>query len=54
VPRDPHASGQQDEDIAPGDFVVVHGGHAVQKISAAEAHSAWALYDQLLACAQGR
>jgi len=39
----------QEEDIGPGDFVVVSAGHAIQKISEAEALSAWELYDQMLA-----
>jgi hydrogenase expression/formation protein HypC len=29
--------------------VMVHVGYAIQKISAAEARSAWELYDQILA-----
>lgn len=39
----------EEEDIRPGDFVVVSAGHAIQKISEAEARSAWELYDQMLA-----
>jgi hydrogenase expression/formation protein HypC len=39
----------QDEEIDPGDFVVVTAGHAIQKISEAEAFAAWELYDQMLA-----
>ncbi len=39
----------QDEDIRPGDFVVVHVGYAIQKISQQEAQSAWEVYDQMLA-----
>jgi hydrogenase expression/formation protein HypC len=39
----------QGEEIGPGDFVVVSAGHAIQKISEAEALSAWELYDQMLA-----
>jgi hydrogenase expression/formation protein HypC len=38
-----------DEAIAPGDFVTVHLGHAMQRISAAQAADAWALYDEMLA-----
>jgi hydrogenase expression/formation protein HypC len=38
--------GQQ---VAPGDCVIVHVGFAIQKISQAEAHSAWELYDRMLA-----
>ena len=39
----------QGEDIRPGDFVVVHVGYAIQKISQQEAQSAWEVYDQMLA-----
>jgi hydrogenase expression/formation protein HypC len=39
----------QEEDISPGDFVVVHVGYAIQKISPQEAQSAWEVYDQMLA-----
>jgi hydrogenase expression/formation protein HypC len=37
-----------EEDVGPGDFVVVSAGHALQKISEAEALSTWALYDEML------
>ena len=39
----------QDEPVAPGDFVVVHVGYAVQKITPQAARSAWELYDEALA-----
>ena len=39
----------QDETLAPGDFVVVHVGYAIQKISPQEAQSAWEIYDEMLA-----
>ena len=39
----------QEEAIEPGDFVVVHVGYAIQKISQQEAQSAWEVYDQMLA-----
>lgn len=32
-----------------GDFVMVHVGYAIQKVTEAEARSAWELYDQILA-----
>ncbi len=38
----------QHEQIGPGDHVMVHVGYAIQKISEAEALSAWQLYDQML------
>lgn len=39
----------QDEDFRIDDYVVVHVGYAIQKISPQEARSAWELYDQMLA-----
>ncbi len=39
----------QHEPIEPGDHVMVHVGYAIQKISEAEALSAWELYDRMLA-----
>ena len=39
----------QEETLAVDDFVVVHVGYAIQKISSQEAQTAWELYDQMLA-----
>jgi hydrogenase expression/formation protein HypC len=39
----------QHENVAPGDHVMVHVGYAIQKMSEAEALSAWELYDEMLA-----
>jgi len=39
----------QGEDIDVDDFVVVHVGYAIQKISPQDAQTAWELYDQMLA-----
>jgi hydrogenase expression/formation protein HypC len=39
----------QDEMPHPGDFVMVHVGYAIQKVTEADARSAWELYDQILA-----
>ena len=39
----------QEEALAVDDFVVVHVGYAIQKISSQEAQTAWELYDQMLA-----
>lgn len=36
-------------ELAVGDHVVVHLGHAIEKISAERAADAWAIYDQMLA-----
>jgi hydrogenase expression/formation protein HypC len=39
----------QQEQLAPGDHVLVHVGYAIQKISPDEALSTWALLDEALA-----
>jgi len=39
----------QHEPLAPGDFVMVHVGYAIQKVTEQEARSAWELFDQMLA-----
>lgn len=49
VERDVSLFMLQDEPLAIDDFVVVHVGYAIQKISPAEAQTAWELYDQMLA-----
>jgi hydrogenase expression/formation protein HypC len=38
----------QEELPAVGDFVIVHVGYAIQKISQEEAHSSWELFDEIL------
>lgn len=43
----------QDESPVPGDFVMVHVGYAIQKMSEQEARSAWELYDEMLGQLQG-
>jgi hydrogenase expression/formation protein HypC len=46
----------QDETLATGDFVLVHVGYAIQKITSQQARSAWELFDEALAAegANGR
>jgi hydrogenase expression/formation protein HypC len=39
----------QDEEIKVGDYLLIHVGYAIQKISEAEALSTWELLDQMLA-----
>lgn len=39
----------QDENLQINDFIVVHVGYAIQKITPQEAQTAWELYDQMLA-----
>jgi hydrogenase expression/formation protein HypC len=38
----------QHETLRPEDFVVVHVGYAIQKVTPQEAHSAWEIYDEML------
>ncbi len=39
----------QDEPLETGDFVMVHVGHAIQKMTPEHAESAWQIYDEMLA-----
>jgi hydrogenase expression/formation protein HypC len=39
----------QAETLQEGDFVLIHVGYAIQKISEEEAQSTWELLDQMLA-----
>ena len=43
----------QHEPLQPGDFVVVHVGYAIQKVSPDAAASAWEVYDEMLAADPG-
>ena len=38
----------QDETLKPDDYVMVHVGYAIQKVTEQEAQSAWQLYDEVL------
>jgi hydrogenase expression/formation protein HypC len=49
VERDVSLFMMQEEQLQIDDFVVVHVGYAIQKISEEEAQSAWEIYDQMLA-----
>jgi hydrogenase expression/formation protein HypC len=48
VERDVSLFMMQDELLQEHDYVVVHVGYAIQKISQQEARTAWELYDQML------
>jgi len=48
VERDVNLFMMQDEALAIDDYVVVHVGYAIQKITPEEARTAWELYDQML------
>ena len=39
----------QGEEIVPGDYVLVHVGYAIQKVSAEDAAASWQLFDEILA-----
>lgn len=43
----------QHEVLEPNDFVVVHVGYAIQKVTPQEARSAWEIYDEMLAKEDG-
>ena len=48
VERDVSLFMMQEENLAVDDYVVVHVGYAIQKITPQEAQTAWELYDQML------
>jgi len=39
----------QGEEVTAGDFVLVHVGYAIQKVSESEAAESWELFDEILA-----
>lgn len=43
----------QDETLQLDDYVMVHVGYAIQKVTEEEARSAWQLYDEVLAQEMG-
>ncbi len=49
VERDVSLFMMQDDKLKVDDYVVVHVGYAIQKISQQDAQTAWQLYDQMLA-----
>ena len=49
VERDVNLFMMQEDELNIDDFVVVHVGYAIQKISPEDAASAWEVYDQMLA-----
>ena len=53
VQREVNLFMMQDNALQPGDFVMVHVGYAIQKMSSEEARSAWELYDEMLALEGG-
>lgn len=49
VERDVNLFMLQEDEVQPGDYVVVHIGYAIQKMTEQEARSAWEVYDEMLA-----
>ena len=48
VTRDVSLFMMQDDNLEIDDFIVVHVGYAIQKITKQDAQTAWQLYDQML------
>jgi len=49
VERDVSLFMMQDDKLEVDDFIVVHVGYAIQKITPQEAQTAWEIYDEMLA-----
>jgi len=49
VSRDVSLFLMQHEPLEVGDFVMVHTGYAIEKMTEADAATAWELYDEMLA-----
>lgn len=54
VERDVNLFLMQDEQPQPGEFVMVHVGYAIQKMTEHDARSAWELFDEILAAGDGQ
>jgi hydrogenase expression/formation protein HypC len=54
VERDVNLFLMQDEQPQPGEFVMVHVGYAIQKMTEHDARSAWELFDEILATGGGQ
>jgi len=48
VERDVSLFMLQDDQVAVGDYVMIHVGYAIQKMSEADARSSWELLDQII------
>ncbi|MBT7409872.1 MAG: HypC/HybG/HupF family hydrogenase formation chaperone [Methylococcales bacterium] len=48
VERDVNLFMMQGEPVEVGDFVMVHVGYAIQKMTEQQARSSWELYDEML------
>ena len=49
IERDVSLFMMQDEPVDIGEFVMVHVGYAIQKMTEQDARSAWEIYDRMLA-----
>ena len=49
IERDVSLFMMQNDELEIGDYIVVHVGYAIQKITSQEARTAWELYDEMLA-----
>lgn len=49
VQRDVSLFMMQDEPVGIGEFVMVHVGYAIQKMTEQDARSAWEIYDMMFA-----
>ena len=48
VERDVSLFMLQDDEVKVGDYVMIHVGYAIQKMSEADARSSWELLDQII------
>ncbi|WP_078120380.1 HypC/HybG/HupF family hydrogenase formation chaperone [Thiosocius teredinicola] len=53
VERDVSLFMLQHEPLDTGDFVIVHVGYAIQKVTPEDAATAWEIYDEMLARENG-
>lgn len=53
VERDVSLFMLQHEPLDAGDFVIVHVGYAIQKVTPEDAATAWEIYDEMLAKESG-
>ncbi len=49
VERDVSLFMLQGEEVSPGDYVMIHVGYAIQKMTEQDAQSTWEVYDETLA-----
>ncbi|MDH3282887.1 MAG: HypC/HybG/HupF family hydrogenase formation chaperone [Gammaproteobacteria bacterium] len=52
IERDVSLFMMQDQEVIEGDYVMVHVGYAIQKVTPQQARSTWELLDQVLAAEQ--